>query len=87
MNMPYYIRLDATGNIVRNAWSSGYVYYGYLTNSIFIGNYSGMNASDNWRHLTTGLWESSAADSNVRNKFYMSVRCVRDTPLRDDERK
>lgn len=82
--IPFYVRLDNTNNLVFNSevsWS----YYGYIANSIFCSNAMSANNSD--YQFLAGQNDSSTALARMRAQFYMSVRCVRDKPLQDDERK
>lgn len=85
-NFPFYVRLDNSGNLQFNGISSVWRYRSYVTNSIFCSaNHTTAN-DGSYQHLS---WAGGNDDAlaKMREQFYMSVRCVRNTPLRDDERK
>ena len=76
MTMPYYVRFDHTTNTLVTNVTTSWNVYGYL-NSVF--------SSSSWQHLSSSydsyglnVGHNATAQTNVRNQFYFSVRCVKD---------
>lgn len=66
--IPYYVRLDNSGNLVENVRTTVST-YAYLNYSVFVG-------TGNYNHLAGGTNDNTTALTNIQTQFYFSVRCV-----------
>lgn len=82
--IPFYVRMDNGGNLVFNG-EAGWRAYGYVTNSIFCSGYLTSSNNGSYQHLS---WNDGNEDAlaKMRSQFFMSVRCMRDTLLQDNEK-
>lgn len=82
--IPFYVRLDNTGNLQFNG-ETGWRTYGYVTNSIFCTSYNTSSNNGSYQHLS---WAGGNDDAlyKMRTQFFMSVRCMRNTLLQDSEK-
>ena len=76
MTMPYYVRFDHTTNTLITNTKTSWSTYGYLNSVFSSSSYQHLSNSYNSSGLNSG--NNATAQTNARNQFYFSVRCVKD---------
>ena len=76
MTMPSYVRFDHTTNTLITNTKTSWSTYGYLNSVFSSSSYQHLSNSYNSSGLNSG--NNATAQTNARNQFYFSVRCVKD---------